>query len=74
MTVKERLNEIENRYEHQKETAEYAGISMILGDYEFLMQQAKRAQERDCIHCNGKGFNGLDYCSQCNHGEGNEDE
>lgn len=23
----------------------------------------------DCIHCNRKGFNGLDYCSQCNQRE-----
>lgn len=28
---------------------------------------AERVQELDgfCIHCNGKGFNGLDYCTQC---------
>lgn len=22
----------------------------------------------ECIHCNGKGFNGLDKCSQCSKG------
>lgn len=27
------------------------------------------ALESDCIHCNGKGFNGLDWCTQCNQGE-----
>lgn len=26
----------------------------------------KSISERDCIHCNGKGFNGLDYCPHCN--------
>jgi len=27
----------------------------------------ERLKELDgfCIHCNGKGFNGLDYCTQC---------
>ncbi len=31
------------------------------------------ALEGDCIHCNGKGFNGLDYCPQCNLMEVNDD-
>ncbi len=31
------------------------------------------ALEGDCIHCNGKGFNGLDYCPQCNQMEEDDD-
>lgn len=30
--------------------------------------------EGDCIHCNGKGYNGLEYCSQCNQLEVNRNE
>ncbi|MBN6206248.1 hypothetical protein JYK21_07275 [Ralstonia pickettii] len=31
--------------------------------------RALQALESKCIHCNGKGFNGLDVCTQCNQGE-----
>ncbi len=34
---------------------------------------ARKALEDDCIHCNGKGFNGLDYCPQCNQMEEDDD-
>ena len=27
---------------------------------------SKERMENNCIHCNGKGFNGLDRCTQCN--------
>lgn len=34
----------------------------------------KNLLESDCIHCNGKGFNGLDWCTQCNQKEGDPHE
>ncbi len=40
---------------------------------ENAVRYADEALERDCIHCNGKGFNGLDYCPQCNQMEEDDD-
>lgn len=55
MNDKERLKEIEDRYEHQKETAEYAGITMNLKDYEFLIQQAEELHGEEGRH----GYKGM---------------
>lgn len=40
---------------------------------ENAVRYADEALEGDCIHCNGKGFNGLDYCPQCNQMEEDDD-
>lgn len=40
--------------------------SKALDDYG---KKAREALASGCIHCNGKGFNGLDYCTQCNQRE-----
>ncbi len=53
-------------------------VKMIIGkEYDDILYTKKEALrdisktlDSDCIHCNGKGFNGLDYCSQCNQLEG----
>ncbi|OAK70079.1 hypothetical protein [Lederbergia galactosidilytica] len=39
-----------------------------------IIEIIDEALEGDCIHCNGKGFNGLDYCPQCNQMEVNDDD
>src|SRR5699024_4533573 len=33
--------------------------------WEKVKKTTKKYYEDDCIHCNGKGFNGLDYCPNC---------
>lgn len=37
--------------------------------WEKVNKTIKKYYADDCIHCNGKGFNGLDYCSNCVRGE-----
>lgn len=40
-----KLQKIIERYEDDKEVAKYAGMEMTLENYEFLVEQAKQAQE-----------------------------
>lgn len=37
--------------------------------WEEINKLLSEAWENNCIHCNGKGFNGLDYCPNCIRGE-----
>ena len=37
--------------------------------WEKVKKTMKKYYADDCIHCNGKGFNGLDYCPNCVRGE-----
>lgn len=37
--------------------------------WEEVNKLLSEAWESECIHCNGKGFNGLDYCPNCIRGE-----
>ncbi len=37
--------------------------------WEKVNKTMKKYYADDCIHCNGKGFNGLDYCPYCICGE-----
>lgn len=41
---KKRLEEIIKTHEDDREIAEYAGISLTLNDYDFLIKQAQKAQ------------------------------
>ncbi|AUJ26582.1 hypothetical protein [Virgibacillus dokdonensis] len=43
MGDKERLENVKRNYEDDAEIAEYAGVTLTLDDYFFLLEQAKRA-------------------------------
>lgn len=70
----EKVAKQNKRYREAMEKAKYEsshriGDSGMIKIYEILSE----ALEGDCIHCNGKGFNGLDYCPQCNQMEEDDD-
>ncbi len=74
--INQKLQQQNKRYREAIEKAINEGVSIkdcneaINHIYGILGE----ALEGDCIHCNGKGFNGLDYCPQCNQLEVNDDD
>ncbi len=68
------VNQDRKRYREALERIanhEVYGIDIRCGD-ELITDAGKMARQAlkgDCIHCNGKGFNGLDHCPNCIQGK-----
>ncbi len=70
----ERVQELEKEFELCDSTMHL--IDMTINNpstsdddkWEKVNKTIKKYYADDCIHCNGKGFNGLDYCLQCSKG------
>lgn len=73
----ERAQELEQQNKRYREALEkIAWKQSNIEDKRVIVKHqviARKALEDDCIHCNGKGFNGLDYCPQCNQMEEDDD-
>ena len=61
-----RLEKIKEFYKDDRETAEHAGVGLILGDYDWLIKQAERVEELE------KDNKALEDVNEANYWAGNE--
>lgn len=71
----ERVQDLEKEFERYDITNHKIGMTINNPNtsddekWDKVNELLPEAWESDCIHCNGKGFNGLDYCPNCVRGE-----
>lgn len=71
----ERVQELEREFELYDIIHHKIGMTLSNPDisdnekWEEVNKLLAEAWESDCIHCNGKGFNGLEACDKCSRGK-----